>query len=199
MSGPRPAKTERTRERIQRAAAELFRENTPPELITFKAVAQRAGVAEMTVYRYFPTRKELHRGLWEQLDREMGTAFGMPNSQQELRMQQCELFRTFEAMASQTMASIATPAGRAMRAASNERIRSAFLAIADEVAPHARPAHKVRVAAVLQLLHSAYAWASLREQWDLTAEAAGDATLWAIDTLLSELQRRSALELRKVR
>ncbi|HEU4625459.1 MAG TPA: TetR/AcrR family transcriptional regulator [Steroidobacteraceae bacterium] len=199
MSGPRPAKTERTRERIQRAAAELFRENTPPELITFRAVAQRAGVAEMTVYRYFPTRTELLRGLWQQLDREMGSAFGIPDSQQALRMQQCELFRTFETMPCQTMASIATPAGRAVRAASNAKIRSAFLAIAEEVAPRARPAHKIQVAAVLQLLHSAYAWASLREQWGLTGEAAGEATLWAIDALLSALQRRSAPELRKVR
>src|SRR5262245_25414288 len=68
----------RTRERIERAAAALINTTHNPEAITFKAVAERAGVTEMTVYRHFPTREDLLRGLWRQLNTSMGPRIGMP-------------------------------------------------------------------------------------------------------------------------
>jgi len=191
MSGPRPAKTERTRERIQLATAALFIENDAIELITFKAVAQRAGVAEMTVFRYFPTREALLRGLWEHLERRLGDSLGMPHGEQELRDEQRELFRLFDTVPSQVLASLATPEGRAIRAASNHRRRAAFLSIVSEVAHGLSTPEKTRAAAVLQLLHSAYAWAALREHWGVSGDESGKATLWAIDSLLSDLKRKA--------
>jgi AcrR family transcriptional regulator len=192
MSGPRPAKTERTRERIQLATVALFLENAALESITFKAVAQRAGVAEMTVFRYFPTREQLLRGLWEHLYQRLGDSLGMPRSEHELRDEQRELFRIFDTMPEQVLASIATPEGRAIRAASNHRRRAAFLAIVEEVADDLNASEKTRTAAVLQFLHSAYAWAALREHWGFSGEESGKATLWAIDSLLSGLKRKAS-------
>ena len=51
------------------------------------------------------------------------------------------------------------------------------------------PAERRRAAALLQLLHSAFAWDSLREQWGMDGSEAGEATLWLIDLIVSHLGR----------
>ena len=180
----------RTRERIEKAAAALINSTNNPEAITFRAVAERAGVTEMTVYRHFPTRDDLLRGLWRQLNARMGAGIGMPSTIEELLAQHAALFSGFDQVAPQIEASITTAPGREMRAALNERRRRAFRAIVDEAAPDLKPEARTRAAAVLQLLHSAHAWMSLREQWGMDGREAGAATRWAIDILLQQLRKK---------
>lgn len=181
----------RTRERIEQAAAALLDDSPSPEDITFKAVAKRAGVTEMTVYRHFPTREDLLRGLWRQLNARMGAGIGMPASVDELLAQHGDLLRGFDRIAPQILASITTPQGREMRAALNPQRRRAFRAIVDEAARDLGPAARTRAAAILQLLHSAHAWMSLRDQWGMDGREAAEATRWAIDVLLQQLRKKS--------
>ena len=188
----RKAQAEETRARVQRAVAELFDSGGGAESITFKAVAERAGVTEMTVYRHFPSRQELLQGLWEYLNRQMGPQIDMPAGIAQLREQHRSLYAGFDRIPTQITASIGTPQGREMRRALNKKRRKAFLAIAEEVARGLPAAKRLHVAAVLQLLHSAYAWDSLREQWGLSGEEAGEATLWAIDALIASLSANTA-------
>jgi AcrR family transcriptional regulator len=54
----RQEQTDRTRQRILDAAAELFGSARPADL-TIPVVAERAGVSLRTVYRYFPTKEAL--------------------------------------------------------------------------------------------------------------------------------------------
>lgn len=183
----RRAQMELTQDKIQRAAAALLDESGAADAITFKAVAERAGVTEMTVYRHFPTRDALLQGLWSHLNDQMAPDLGMPESVAALFGQHEKLFSGFDRIAPQIVASISTPQGREMRAALNPQRRKAFLAIVEEVAPNLGAPHKTEVAAVLQLLHSAYAWDSLREQWGLEGRAAGKATKWALEVLLQQL------------
>lgn len=177
-----------TRDRILAAAASLLDAGGSMEAITFKAVAERAAVTEMTVYRHFPTRADLLRALWARLNDQMGPNLGVPDSIVAMLAQHDQLFAGFDRIAPQIVASITTPQGREMRAALNEERRKGFLAIAEEAAPHLSESRKREVAAILQLLHSAYAWDSLREQWDMNGEAAGKAAKWAIETLLHSLR-----------
>jgi AcrR family transcriptional regulator len=164
-------KRTRTRERIVLAAAEVYHEFKTLEHVTFTAVSQRARVAEMTVFRHFPKRELLLRALWDHLDRSFDNANGIPDSELALLERQSALFRAFDKIPAQILASIGTTAGRAARTASNHEIRQAFLSLVDEVAPALSAAEKTRVAAILQLLHSPYAWASLRDQWGLSGRA----------------------------
>lgn len=187
-SALRREQAQATRERIRRAAAALLDHEGATGGITFRAVAQRAGVTEMTVYRHFPTREALLRGVWESLNEHMAPTIGMPDSERALLAQHDALFRGFDRIAPQIVASISTPQGREMRSALDAERRRAFLGIVEEAAPQLAKAQRVRAAAVLQLLHSAYAWASLREQWELTGAQAGQATRWAIETLLDNLR-----------
>jgi AcrR family transcriptional regulator len=186
-SGLRQAQTGMTRARIVAAAEEVLAEEGGAEAITFKRVAERAGMTEMTVYRHFANRDALLRGLWERINAKMGPGIGMPHSLDELRGQHRALFAGFDKVAPTIVASVTTPQGRAMRAALNAERHQAFFAIVDEIAPGLAPAERRRAAALLQLLHSAFAWDSLREQWGMDGGEAGEATLWLIDLIVSHL------------
>ena len=178
-----------TRERIEAALAELLREERGVEGITFRSVAARAGVTEMTVYRHFPTRDDLLHGMWRQMNRELGPNVTMPASVADLLSQHLAMYAGFDRIPEQITASVTTAQGRAMRASLNRQRRKAFLALVAERAPGLDARSRTRAAAVLQLLHSAVAWFSLREQWDLSGEEAGRATLWAIELILKDLGR----------
>lgn len=186
----RKAQTELTREKIQSAAASLL-EEAGAEGITFKAVAERAGVTEMTVYRHFPTRDELVQGLWRHLNAAMAPGVGMPETVEGMLGQHDDLYAGFDRIAPQILASITTPQGREMRIALNKQRKKAFLAIVEEAAPGLSAARKQDAAAVLQLLHSAYAWDSMRQHWGMNGKAAGKASKWAIEILLRDLGRSS--------
>lgn len=63
-----------TRDRILSAGTELVRGATTWEWteLTFRAVAERAGVSERTVYRHFPNERELHAAIGRRLEEELG-------------------------------------------------------------------------------------------------------------------------------
>src|SRR5262245_21681160 len=126
-SNLRQAQAELTRDRIQSAAADLLEEAGGADEITYKAVAKRAGVTEMTVYRHFPTRGELLQGLWRHLNAKMGPDIGMPESIDSLLTLHEQLFTGFDRIAPQIVASISTAQGREMRASINRERRKAFL------------------------------------------------------------------------
>ncbi|ONH24674.1 TetR family transcriptional regulator [Pseudofrankia asymbiotica] len=67
----------RTRERILAAGSELVHEFTTWDWkgLTFRAVAERAGVGERTVYRYFATERELHDAVMRRLGEESGISY----------------------------------------------------------------------------------------------------------------------------
>ena len=61
----RRQRMEATRERILAAGVELVRgfKTWDWSDLTFRAVAERAGVGERTVYRHFPTERALHAAI----------------------------------------------------------------------------------------------------------------------------------------
>jgi AcrR family transcriptional regulator len=72
-----PARRQRaaeTRERIIVAAAEIARGLATFEWreLTFRAVAERSGVAERTVYRHFPSERQLHDAVIRRLEDDAG-------------------------------------------------------------------------------------------------------------------------------
>jgi AcrR family transcriptional regulator len=186
----RAAQAVQTRERIGQAAAALLQEGGSPESVTFRAVAERAQVTEMTVYRHFPSRDELLQGLWQHLNARMDPSIGMPASVTQLLGQHGALLEGFDRIAPEIIASLCTPQGREMRAALNDRRRRAFRAIAQEAGPGLGADARTRAAAILQLLHSAHAWMSLREQWGFDGRQAAAATRWAIEILLDHLRKK---------
>src|SRR3954452_22835604 len=68
---------ERTRERIVAAGSALVHEfsSWDWDALTFRAVAERAGVGERTVYRHFPTERHLHDAVMARLEEEAGVTY----------------------------------------------------------------------------------------------------------------------------
>ena len=73
----RQEKAAQTRERIVAAGSELVHafDTWNWRDLTFKAVAERAGVGERTVYRHFPTERHLHDAVMLRLESEAGVSY----------------------------------------------------------------------------------------------------------------------------
>jgi AcrR family transcriptional regulator len=73
----RRQKAAQTRERIVAAGSELVHgfDTWNWRELTFRAVAQRAGVGERTVYRHFPTERHLHDAVMARLESEAGISY----------------------------------------------------------------------------------------------------------------------------
>jgi AcrR family transcriptional regulator len=73
----RQEKAAQTRERIVAAGVELVHgfDSWNWRDLTFKAVAERAGVGERTVYRHFPTERHLHDAVMARLESEAGISY----------------------------------------------------------------------------------------------------------------------------
>lgn len=192
----RQEQAEATRERIVAAMADILAEDGRIEAATNRAVAQRAGVTEVTVYRHFPSRELLLRGLWEHLNQRNGANVGMPESEAEILDKVGPLFATFDAAPAHITAAITTEHGREMRGSLNELRRHTFLDALAEATRDLSPEDKAKAAGVIQLLYSAYTWLSLREQWNVTGKAAAEAAGWAIETLLADLHARGSAPIR---
>ncbi|MEW6389853.1 MAG: TetR/AcrR family transcriptional regulator [Pseudomonadota bacterium] len=190
-SALRRDQAEATRERILAAMAALVEEGEG-QAPTNRAVAERARVTEVTVYRHFPSRELLLKGLWEHLNRKDGIRVGMPESPADLRAKIAPLLASFDTNPAQIVARVTTPQGRAARASLDPERREAFLAVVAQASPALPEGEQSKAAAVLQLLYSAYSWLSLREQWNLTGQPAADALGWAIEVLLADLKSRGA-------
>ncbi len=73
----RAEKAGRTRERIIAAGSELVHafDSWNWRDLTFRSVAERAGVGERTVYRHFPTERHLHDAVMQRLESEAGISY----------------------------------------------------------------------------------------------------------------------------
>ena len=73
----RQEKAAQTRERIVTAGTDLVRafDTWNWRDLTFRGVAERAGVGERTVYRHFPTERHLHDAVMQRLESEAGISY----------------------------------------------------------------------------------------------------------------------------
>lgn len=73
----RAEKAAQTRERIITAGSELVHafDSWNWQELTFRSVAERAGVGERTVYRHFPTERQLHDAVMQRLESEAGISY----------------------------------------------------------------------------------------------------------------------------
>src|SRR6478672_3533486 len=73
----RQEKAAQTRERIVAAGSDLVHgfDTWNWRELTFRAVAERAGVGERTVYRHFPTERHLRDAVMDRLEEEAGVSY----------------------------------------------------------------------------------------------------------------------------
>lgn len=182
----RQQQTEATRERILSTVAELI-EEAGPEALSNRLIAERAGMTEMTVYRHFPSREELLSAAWRRANDTRGVQGGFPSSLDAIVQRITPLFESFDQTPAHITATITTPHGRTMRATQDEERRNAFLSAVAEL-EGLNEKQRRAAAGILQLLYSAHAWLSLREQWSMSGAEAAAASGWAAQAIIDTLK-----------
>lgn len=165
-----------TRARIVDAGAELLRGHAVWnwDAITVRAVAERAGVSERTVYRHFNGERELRDAVFARLEQEAGVAL------EGLRLEdlRAAVARIFEFVSAFPL----EPRGPKdpTLAVAGQRQRDALVAA---LAPHTQDwpdADRHLAAAVLDVLWGTAAYERIVADWHLDPEAAIRGLTWVV-------------------
>jgi AcrR family transcriptional regulator len=164
-----------TRERIVTAGSELARsfQEWDWRRLTFRAVAERAGVSERTVYRYFANERELHDAVMARLHQEAGVAYD------DLELED------LPPLAATVFASLSSFAARYPQAASpfpsvEQKRREAIAAAIDGAARDWSESDRRKAVAVLDVVWSIPSFERMVTTWQLQPEEASAALTWLI-------------------
>ena len=174
-----PVRRERaaqTRERIVVAGWELAHELPVWDWrsLTVRAVAERAGVNERTVYRHFPSERDLHDAVMRRLEEEAGVAL------EGMRLDQVAAAsaRVFEYVSSFPF--VPRMPRDPTLIATDQRRRATLLRAVSEQAKDWPAADAAMAAAILDVLWSVGSYERLLAGWELPPREATDALTWAI-------------------
>lgn len=172
----RRQRVEETRERIVAAGAELLR-GFPIwnwGALTARAVADRAGVNERTVYRYFPSERALRDAVLARLEQEAGVELdGLTlEGVRDVAARILEYASTFPI-------GPRTPRDPTV-AAANARQRAALLAAVRQSAAGWPPVDRTIAAAMLDVLWSPVSFERMVTDWELDPDEAISGITWTI-------------------
>lgn len=164
-----------TRKRIVAALGELIETNHPLD-ITMTSVAEQAGVSEPTLYRHFPTKRDLFTALGSELYRRT-TSGVAPSSLDELVAFLPALYESFAAMEAVTRWNLVAPKGEAVRPGVEERLPILRKALGDALAdlPEAEAQHMLRVSLLLTSPTCLLYW---QDYLGVSVEEAAETAAW---------------------
>ncbi|MER7398397.1 helix-turn-helix domain-containing protein [Streptomyces sp. NPDC000151] len=178
-----------TREAILKAFVECLADQ-PVEEVSVSAVAERAGITDRTVYRHFPTRVDLQAAAGQWINDNV-FRYVHPSSLDELPTVFREACRRFDRQPNLAYAIALSRLGRSVRAGFRQHVLAENSTSLAEVAPSLPAGDRRRAEAVLAYLDNVLAWATMREELDMSGEEVADAVEWAMTTLLADLRRRN--------
>jgi AcrR family transcriptional regulator len=170
-----------TRARIVAAGSELVHEfdSWHWDALTFRAVAERAGVGERTVYRHFPTERHLHDAVMARLEEEAGVTYeGLDlDTLPEIAARVFSSRRSFAARGA-----VDAPADP-LFVEVDQRRRDAVLHAVTAATPTWSDAERRTVAALLDVVWGMPSYERLVTVWDLDGDDATDAITWLMSLL----------------
>jgi AcrR family transcriptional regulator len=180
-----PVRRERmgmTRERIVAAGVELVLGFPSWDWtdLTFRAVAERARVGERTVYRHFPSERELHDAIMAGLAERAGVDYDDVTLSNLAEV----MARVFRSLGSFSAAPAPTPTDPAFLAADEQRRGALLRAVAAEHPDWSARQHAA-LAASLDVLWGVGAFEGLVDRWALDPDDAVRVLGWAIHTLVA--------------
>jgi AcrR family transcriptional regulator len=182
----RQEKATQTRERIVAAGSELVHEYDSWSWadLTFRAVAERAGVGERTVYRHFPTERHLHDAVMARLESEAGVSY----EDVDLTNLAETTARVFAALQRFSVReSVPTPHDSAF-VSSDERRREALLRAVSGASPHRPEQERRTMAGLLDVLWSPASYERLVGVWGLDGDDATDAIRWLMARVVTVIE-----------
>ena len=177
-----------TRGRIVSAGAELARGFTTWEWdeLTFRAVAERAGVSERTVYRNFPSERHLHDAVMQRLEDDAGVSYddvALGNVAEVT----ARVFASLHRFAIED--SVTTP-GDPIFAGADARRQDALLRAVSAHAPQWDDNQHRAAAGLLDVLWSPATFERLVRAWKLDESSASGAVEWLISKVVDAVDNR---------
>lgn len=205
-SGTRPYRSplraqqaQRTRELILAAYADLVVEHGTSG-VTMAAIADRAGVAERTVYRHFPNGRALLDGLSAQASvvmRERGAELGEGVSLREAVDRVEVLYRGFEAAGAPMKAAIIAGLSEGYRSPGQPgRVDAIRRGLRAEL-PHLDDDEIAEIVTMLRFQLGGWAWYLLTQREGLTTEQAARLSGRAVRALVADLRREARAAARR--
>lgn len=187
LPGARAQKKDDVRIRITDAVIGLLTDGRMD--ISHDLVAEHAGVARRTVYRYFPDRQELLAGATDRVRERAGSRVAFPDTEADLLGTMRDIYTGFDRIAPIATLVRSTPQGRAMRLSQNEQRMARYTAAAADAVKDLPEEDRKLATAMLQVLHTT-PWLEMRDHWQLTGDQIARACGWAMRTLLADLRQR---------
>ena len=181
----RQEKAAQTRDRIVAAGSDLvhgFKTWNWRDL-TFKAVADRAGVGERTVYRHFPTERHLHDAVMQRLESEAGVSYEDVDLA-NLAETTARVFASLQRFS--VRESVPTPHDSAF-VSSDQRRRDALLRAVSGSAAGGFETHQRMIAGLLDVLWSPASYERLVGVWGLDSADATRAIEWLMATVVAAI------------
>ena len=177
-----------TRNRIVTAGAELVRKSSIRDWqgVTIRAVAERAGVNERTVYRHFTNERMLRDAVMQRLEEAVGIDLNHLRLD-DIGAAAARIFRHVD-----TYPRDQRPSLDPTLAEANRRQHEALLAAVEEHAAAWRSADRTLAAALLDLLWGVSSYERLARDWNLGTEEAIRGLTWMIG-LVTDAIRDGAL------
>jgi AcrR family transcriptional regulator len=174
-----------TRQRIVAAGSELVHELSSWDWreLTFRAVAERAGVGERTVYRHFPTERHLREAVMKRLHEESGVDY----DHVQLATLTSLTRRILTSLESFSVGrSVVEPDDPTFHAIDDHR-RAALLQAVAVAAPHWSETQQTTAAGVLDVIWNVPSYERLVAAWQFDTSRAVDAVCWAIDLVVAAI------------
>jgi AcrR family transcriptional regulator len=174
-----------TQERIITAGSELVHQMPSWDWrgLTFRAVAERAGVGERTVYRHFPTERHLHGAVMERLEAEAGVAYDEVVLDTVATTAR-RVFTSLSSFAAAPTSAVDAPTFGARDVSRRHALRRAVNA----GAPTWTDDEQERAAAALDVLWGLPSYERLVVQWGMERERAIEVVTWLIDFVVRAIQ-----------
>lgn len=182
-----------TLERILAIGAELVRGLLAWDLnnLTASGIAERIGVSERTVKRYFPTDRKLHDAVMQRLVQESGISLA------QLKLDEFETVtaRMFQYLASFSVTASTLPAQDSTFATMDRDRCEAVLRAVTQAAPELSEQERKAAAAALDLLWSVPSYERMTLSWGLQSADATATLTWMISLVKDALQQGRAPEI----
>src|SRR5215472_8737045 len=181
-----------TRERIVLAGVTLVRSFTTWDWkeLTFRAVAETAGVSESSVYRHFANERELHDAVMQRLGEQAGVTYEGVTLDEVADVAS----RVFAAMSGFAVSAwtqqVDDPTFTAIDQMRGQALRDAVAAAAPCWSPRERDA----AAGVLDVLWSPVSFERLMTGWRMSPERATEVIRWAIGLVVGSVRNAAAAE-----
>jgi AcrR family transcriptional regulator len=173
-----------TRDRILGAASALVHELPTWDwrALTYRAVAERAGVSERTVYRHFATERELRDAVMRRLEEEAGVSYeGL--GVDDLAAVTALVFSARASFAASSMV-VEDPTFVAEDQLRRDALRDAVAAVAADWTD----ADRDKAAGLLDVLWSVPSFERLVAQWGLGPDDATATITWALDLVVAAIR-----------